>query len=209
LYSTINNNIGLILGTISQQHVDEYDWLITEVKANNFNSRKFKSTYRKFWMMNTAGLCANFQNSYFNLLSAQITNPVSLSNVVLHLYNKKKKKNGSQKIQFSFATKLFHMANNNSPIYDSLLSYFYHYKHLSSKQNISQRVSDYLSFHGFLVDEYSRILAQGLLLNSINSFRMKFNPQHFTDEKIIDSILWASSSLLKDGFVTQNKIKYH
>jgi hypothetical protein len=51
-------------------------------------------------------------------------------------------------------------------------------------------------------------MKQKLIGSSISAFRNHFNPIHFTDEKIIDSLIWGFVSLAKQGAIADGKIQY-
>jgi hypothetical protein len=100
------------------------------------------------------------------------------------------------------------MTNPRLPIYDSMVADFYFYDSPANKQPLAQRIKHLVSFHDFLTSEYARILRLGLLSPAIQMFRQQFNPLHFTDEKIIDSLIWAFVSQLKNGGLPHGRIIY-
>lgn len=53
-----------------------------------------------------------------------------------------------------------------------------------------------------------RVLKHNLLALAIKCFRQTLKPQHFTDEKVIDSLIWAYVATLWDGGVTKGTILY-
>ena len=65
-----------------------------------------------------------------------------------------------------------------------------------------------MTFHSFLAEEYARVLKGGLLNVAIQEFRLRLKPQHFTDEKIVDSLIWAFVALLRKGALPKGKIAY-
>jgi hypothetical protein len=83
------------------------------------------------------------------------------------------------------------MLNRELPIYDSRIRLFYNFIEPLRALPIIERINGYVQFHQFLINEYNRVLNEGLLMPSIQAFRQHFNPQHFTDKKIIDSLIWA------------------
>ena len=103
---------------------------------------------------------------------------------VSDIYKIPTNKSGRQSLQISFATKLLHMVNPTTPIYDSMVAAFYFFDEPGRKQPLQ------------------------LLSPAIQSFRRRFSPQHFTDEKVIDSLLWAFVSLLRNGAVVQGTVVY-
>lgn len=83
------------------------------------------------------------------------------------------------------------MVSPTTPIYDSLIAAFYSFQEPKNKQPLVTRIAVYTAFLDFLSQEYRRVLANNLLDASIQAFRNHFTPQQFTDEKVIDSLLWA------------------
>ncbi|MGO9482467.1 MAG: hypothetical protein ACLP05_11895, partial [Candidatus Kryptoniota bacterium] len=102
-------------------------------------------------------------------------------------------KNG-KKLQFSFSSKLIHTVNSHSPIYDSNIVRFYSFSEPRSTNTIiikEQRILRLLKFHEWLCDEYERVLRNGILAQGIQQFLDHFKPITFTDEKVIDSLIWG------------------
>ncbi len=91
------------------------------------------------------------------------------------------------------------MLNRQLPIYDSKIRDFYDFTAPNSNLPVQQRIAQFLEFHQYLVDEYNRVLQEGLLNVPIQAFRQRFNPQYFTDIKVIDSLIWASSPRENDN----------
>ena len=194
MYDLINAHIQAILGAIPQKHVTEYDWLIQNV--NQCETPQYQARYKNFWRLNAARLSANYCNFYFKVLRKAQINPPAVGNLAQQLHNTPTHGNGRKSLQFSFATKLLHMVNPNAPIYDSLVAAFYFFQEPDRNQTLQQRVNAYVAFHTFLAVEYQRILSNNLLGLSIQAFRQQFNPQRFTDTKVIDSLLWAYVTML-------------
>jgi hypothetical protein len=53
------------------------------------------------------------------------------------------------------------------------------------------------------------VLQNNLLAPAVQEFRLRLNPQHFTDEKIVDSLIWAFVGLLRKGALQKGQIAYH
>ena len=66
-------------------------------------------------------------------------------------------------------------------------------------ESLQDSIEYFFSFPNFLSAEYARILAGGLLASSILACRSQVKPQHFTDVKIIDLLIWAYVDLLNKG----------
>ena len=206
MYHLIENNCTAIISFISRAHVAEYDWLMQNAALSG--STAFQARYKHFWRLNAARLSPTYCNAYFKELHSAQFKTTSPDKVATKLFATPTHRNGRQSMQFSFATKLVHTANPTLPIYDSLIAAFYFFQEPSQKLPLSKRIAHLMAFQGFLVQEYQRILRKKLLVRSISSFRKQLQPQHFTDEKVIDSLLWAVVSMLKRGALVGGQIIY-
>lgn len=207
MYDLINNHVQIILATIPQNHVTDYDWLIQNLQQAG--TPQYQANYRNYWGMNAARLNAAYYGAYFQALQAALANPPPLGNLAQALYQIPAHANGRQSLQFSFATKLLHMANPQSPIYSKEVAAFYFFQGPDYNHPLQQRINDLVAFHNFLSTEYARVLTNGLLTTSFQAFHAQFNPQHFTDVKIIDSLIWAFVALLNNGALMNGQIIYH
>ena len=153
--------------------------------------------------MNAARLSSHFHEVYFSILKDG--SDLELASVMLTLYDVSNRANGRKSLQFSFATKLLHVLNPKLPIYSSEVAAFFFYQ----PQRAAARIDDYLSFYDFLVKEYRRIIELKLLKHAIEEFRFHLQPpEQFSDEKIIDSLIWATVGFLKEGALTTRQIVY-
>ncbi len=190
-YDEINENIGQILQSIKPIHVTEYDWLVQN--AYEVAEPEYQRRYKNYWRLNGAGLSQDFCQAYFQQLQAGLNNNIpQLNTLVNQLYQIPIRPN-KHTLQYVFCTKLCHMLNRNLPIYDSKIREFYNFRTPGHNLPVQQRINRLLEFHQFLVNEYNRVLNEGLLTQSIHAFRQRFNPTFFTDIKVIDSLIWASS----------------
>ena len=188
-YDDINENIDNILHSIGPAHVAQYDWLIQNI--HQVAEPEYQRRYKTFWRLSGAGLSQTYCDAYFQHLQAGLDNNATHLSILAHeLYQIPINRN-RQALQFSFCTKLCHMVNRQIPIYDSNIRSFYRFQEPNRDFPIIERIREYVRFHRFLINEYNRILNEGLLAPSIQSFRQYFNPQHFTDIKVIDSLIWA------------------
>jgi hypothetical protein len=205
MYYLINVHIQALLETIDQVHIENYDWLIENI--HQVADIEYQRTYRVFWRMNSARLSEEYCAAYFNILQDQIENPnLDFAALVNELNIIPVNANGHRP-QFSFATKMLHMVNQQLPIYDSLISAFYFFEPYC--RDLPERVNEIAAFYEFLQVEYLRIQNEGFLNPSIQAFRNYFAPQHFTDAKVIDSLIWAFVDFLYDGGIFNGQVNYH
>jgi hypothetical protein len=207
MYNLINQHSAAILQSIGPNHVPDYDWLVENL-LHGVAAPEFRRRYQRFWAMNQAKLCPDFYADYFQRLQNQIQNPISPAVLANQLYQVPTRRDGHQSLQFSFVTKLAHMANSHAPIYDSLVAAFYFFQPSVRGQSMEQRIARLVAFHEFLILEYRRVLHHGLLTPAICHFRREFNPHHFTDEKVIDSLIWGYVSLLWKGGLFNGPVQY-
>jgi len=188
-YHEINANINEILQSVSPMHVTEYDWLVQNL--HRAAEADYQRRYKNYWRLNGAGLSQQFCQEYFQRLQEANNNVPQLSILVNQLYEIPIRPN-KHALQFSFCTKLCHMLDRHLPIYDSNIRSFYNFRTPSYSLPVQQRIAQFVDFHQYLVTEYNRVLHDGLFSESIQVFRQRFNPRHFTDIKVIDSLIWAS-----------------
>ena len=198
LYDLINKYAEQVVRTAETNNLFEsYQWL-----SANHTSQEYEGKYRQFWAMGGAHLNLRFYPVYFTLLneirnaepSADIAG--QLTEVTRKLYDASEDSRGRKSIQFSFATKLMHTVHPHLPIYDSMVAEFFFFPG-PTKENVEERIGEYIAFHKFLIGEYDRILRQGLLTKAVELFRNKCTDPCWTDEKIIDSLIWAFVALLR------------
>ena len=188
-YQPVNDNPQAILESIPQSHIDDYDYLIQN--RNQVADPRYQQKYKTFYRLFGAGLSPDYCNEYFTLLRLNLNDLTSLRDVVNYLYEIPCNNRG-KKLQFSFSSKLIHTVNPHSPIYDSNIVRFYSFSEPKITNTIyEQRILKLLTFHEWLCDEYERVLKNGILIQAIQQFRDRFKPTTFTDEKVIDSLIWG------------------
>ncbi len=189
LYELINSNLQAILESIPKSgHVDEYDYLIQN--SNLAADPEYQRRYRGYWQLLGIIVSPEFCRAYFTILQTNLNNITSLNQVVRQLYQIPVDVKGQRrKIHFSFSSKLIHMIDPHSPIYDSMVVKFFSFS--AKAETHEEKILELSRFHQFLTTEYQRVLNLHLLTPSIKQFRQHFSPIKFTDEKIIDSLIWA------------------
>jgi hypothetical protein len=211
MYNLINQYSQTVVGTIPREHVTDYEWLIQNV--GQANTSGYQSRYRRFWAMNAAQLSPAFYATYFGTLAAAVSQLPTLSSVAQTLHAASARQNGQKSLQFSFATKLLHITNPHLPIYDSQVAAFYFFvepdRNPKDPNDFQRRIREFVTFHDFLRQEYARVLQNNLLVTAIQEFRVRLNPQHFTDEKIVDSLIWAFVGLLWNGGLQNQQVVFH
>jgi hypothetical protein len=190
-YTMINENIDQILHFIELKHVIEYDWLAENI--HQVEDADYQRRYKIIFRLYGAGLSQHYCQEYFKCLHMGINVMApQLNTLINHLYQIPVRQN-IHKLQFSFCTKLCHMLNRSLPIYDSNIKDFYQIKTPGYNLIIHERIKQFIEIYQYINNEYQRVLDNGLLKESIKAFRQFFNPRYFTDIKVIDSLIWASS----------------
>lgn len=205
MYSLMEANASSLVGFIDHVHVDNYDWLMAN--RGSVGDPVFQSRFRLFWRMNAARLGDTYCNHYFELLS-DLSDVADLEDLVRELYKVPVNNKGTKALQFSFSTKLLHMHDPHLPIYDKQVAAFYFYSAPSSRSAFDSRLTSLMRFHNFLQNEYARIADEHLLSESIHLFRSRLEPRFFTDEKVIDSLIWAFVALLRGGRLVDGSVRY-
>ena len=191
-YDAINRNIGRILRSIQSTtppHVGEYDWLVENL--HRLAEADYQRRYKRYWRLNGAGLSQDYCQRYFQYLQSGLDGNVLDPGTLAYELYQIPIRNNKQALQFSFCTKLCHMLNRHLPIYDSNIRTFYDFRTPGYGLTVLQRIAQFMCFYWFLIAEYNRVLEGRLLHVSIQAFRQRFRPQHFTDIKVIDSLIWG------------------
>ncbi len=212
MYNFINNHIEIIAQNVTfADHFAEYLWLKTQYQIGDIvMNEEFKNRYSNFWRLNQARLSQDYKNHYFQLLQdIRNNNHHTITDIVNLLYAEPIYHNGTQRIQFSFSTKLLHTTNNNMPIFDSLIKDFFFLTSINSNLEYGIKRDSYINQYNFLIREYNRIMGNNFLLVSMNYIRETYHLNEFvTDIKIIDSIIWAFVKYLREGNVENGNILF-
>lgn len=211
MYHVINAHIPQVLNAIrDEQDVRPYIWLkkkfpIVNVRVN----AEFQAKFRRYWRPRVSNA---FLGSYFSLLEKykyEDRDDINIKAVVFELYKIPTHSNGKQTVQFSMASKFVHTLRSHSPVYDSNVDAFYFFPPGPQNEHGKEKIQRLLLAYQFLVREYERILNRGLLSQAISEFRERFDPNLvFTDEKVIDILIWRFVTLLQKGGLRDGRVSY-
>ena len=212
MYTPINTNVALLLNIINRKEdVQAYVYLTRELpKIDVRTSREFQRKYRRYWALNAAMLSEDFLTAYFQLLeqSKRATVPVTVEDVSMNLLETPINSTGKRALHFSFASKLVHMINPRLPVYDSAVQKFYFLPKLPDGDP-EDKLEVLLRSYQFLRKEQERILREELLAPAIKGFRSHFAPdESYTDEKIIDTLIWKFVGFLSNGALRDGHLIY-
>ena len=196
MLNQLNTKIDEILCYLDKENqIPDYTYLITNL--SNANQPDYQSKFYTFWQFNNAYIKkdGDFMKHYFNQLIEQKNEPKTLFDLTKSLYSVCCV-GSQQRIQFSFATKLFHMCDVNSPIYDSRICTFYGVKSPKSEsKSVDKKIEEYIDCYDTIKINHSEAINSGILNDSIIKFKDKFNSPNISDMKIIDSLIWAYQAI--------------
>ena len=194
-----------------EESVAVYEYLQREFKKVKVNEDYFfQFVFRSFYSFNQARLDSKFEKEYFNVFQSLKCNDQFPDNAALikTIYNKLQDKVQSEKIQFSFITKMAHTINCSQPIYDSQVA-----KVLKisppvepGRENMNKRLDKYISNLQEISDYYNNIIKENKLDTPIKLFEKKFSSTKVSKNKIkiLDFILWQAG---KQNFLLWHKQK--
>lgn len=202
MYTLINKNIKAILAVLAatrfkkpKYHVAEYSSLLANLVPC---PPDYNMLYSRYWGISPITLPVASHKPYFRLLHAAGPHrPIPYAPALMAFYPV------SGRIEASFISKLCHMWTPNAPIVDRYIrSAFCFGPPLgTSAVPAAVRAAEHTAFLRFLQAEYTRVLTAGTLAPSIAAFRAAF-PLYvvaFTDEKIVDSLIWGLSKTIPLG----------
>ena len=208
----INKNITVLLDSINRSSdIDPYVYLLGEFRKGSIeNNAEYQNTYRKYWRLNAARLSGDYCKHYFQVMERyREKNQRNIEDIVKELYEIPSNSKGKKTVQFSFATKLLHTINNALPLYDSMVGDFYFFPQIKPSWGYDKKLLVYLRVYNYLQREYERVIENGLLSESIIQFRNHFElSENYTDQKIIDTLLWKFVTHLRSGAVGNGEIRY-
>jgi len=222
MYALINKHIQDLLNYLHPvKDIDPYIDLRTKLPHVDVSTdQDFQKIYKKYWQLNAARLSASWCAVYFgHLETLKNTQHVpTVDEISRFLFGHATNNKGRQSLQFSFSTKFVHMLNPTQPVYDSLIAQYYFLPSTTSKNERNERgevvfpeqkLANLLNSYRFLETEHKRILSNGLLEASIHSFRQHFPlAEVFTDEKVIDTLIWQFVRFLRRGAIRKGIVVY-
>ena len=159
---------------------------------------EFRRDYRRYWRMNAARLPDIFYDRYFDLLSTCLRE--SSTDIALIARQISDPDGENHGLQYSFASKLAHTVDPRIPVFDSFIASFYFFVPPASDRPFADRLADLIGFQEFLKREYARVIDGRLLAPAIAYFRFRAEmPTWVPDQRVIDWLLWAWVSLLRNG----------
>jgi len=212
MYARLNESVDLLCSQIHPNgDIYPYVQLIETLwKTDVSADLDFQRTYRKYWRLNAARLGTQFVSAYFAYLEKlKRTDHIVLERVVQDLFRVPTHGDGRQALQFSFASKMLHMLRPRLPVYDSMVEAFFFLPFGRQSEKTERKIERLLESYRFLTTEYGRVLQEGLLRPAITIFRTRFRVgSNYTDEKIIDTLIWKFVSFGRSGAIRDGAIRY-
>jgi hypothetical protein len=210
MYSALNRHVDPLLNSIARDGgLDQYRYLIDTFRTTDITRNdQFQRTYRSYWQMGAARLSDDFCKAYFDCLEeAKSVERPDVRPLAVRLYSIASNSKGDRKLHFSFSTKMVHMLFPDRPVYDSLVAQFYFLREDGS--TFDEKLKNRLESYNFLVDEYCRVLSEGLLTPTIAAFRRRFTlADTFTDTKVVDTLIWRFAAMLAGGALRTGLVRY-
>jgi len=210
MYTCINQNIETVLLEIPKGHDTDYQWLADTLRNTDVSSNiEFQKKYRSYWVMRYIAPDSQFNQKYFIILE-ELKNRKDLyfRAVAEQLSSLPHDSEGKRlSFQFSFISKLLHSIDNTSPIYDSMIKDFFYLPDIDGN-DVREKIEQSEVVLEFLKNEMARIKSEGLLKEAIDQFKKRFQLVTFSDNKIIDSLIWAFVKSARNGNVLNGQFKY-
>ena len=194
----LNNNAEKIISNIDEESIDVYLYLQdTFGSTRDINTNHlFQFIFRSYYRLDSAGLTPDFKTQYFKVMQTCRNNTaVDIKAICNELYELKNRK-GQNTLQFSFATKMANMIDNQLPIYDSAVATMYDFKRPYGK-DYDVRLSKYIDFYSTLQKHYAEYIQNGSLRNVVFKTMKSTLPNvnHVSDIKKLDFLVWSAGKL--------------
>jgi hypothetical protein len=212
MYQLINAHAEELIETVAPDYdIHPYVWLLQSLRNVDVSqNREFQRKYCSYWAVNGAGLGQVFRSYYFGLLEQTKHSSAcpTVETIARALHKIPVNVTEKKSLQFSFASKLAHMVNPRLPVYDRMVETFYFLPRSYSGTPDNKLLNLMCSYH-FLVGEYERVLRERLLETAIHTFRQRFSMSAvYSDEKIIDTLIWKFIPFLERGAVRGGSVVY-
>lgn len=173
---------------------NDYKFILSEFRKGNVNKGEFRRVYKRFYVLNGAGLTPRFIDRYFELLAKKERN---LRKILWEL-SKIPRRKGDYSVQLSFASKLIHTIDNTQPIYDSRVARILNIK-LAYNKDINKKIDDRVAKYNLLKKKFNEIINDKQIGEIIKNFKKRLGVD-IGDVKMLDFILWKLGSIvIKEG----------
>ena len=181
-----------IIETLKHESISTYLFLQEQFSQGDITENHlFHFVYKAFFGMNVARFSESFFKEYFKILEKHRNiNEYDIYKVTEQL----KTFDHRNRLNFSFASKIFSLVMVGFPIYDSEVSKVFCLKK-SYNKSYKERLQLLCDQYQHLIEVYDYILEEGELSSTIKLFKDKFGNK-LADYKIIDFIFWQLGKLI-------------
>jgi hypothetical protein len=197
IINLIENKAQEIIGNISNESIDVYNFLKTQFDNTNVTENYlFQFVYRSFYRLDNAGLTTQFKTEYFNLMHEyrQLDNFDFAS--TLHRLFEIANYQRQNTFQFSFVTKMQNTINNNKPIYDNEVAKVFSFNRPKQSITFNDKLDFFLNQLLIIDQTYITIIINNRLQNIITLFDNKFQLNNLGQIKKLDFIFWSAGKLI-------------
>ena len=194
----IDNNSQAIVGNISRESIDVYNFLKTQFDVTNvIENYLFQFVYRSFYRLDNAGLTKEFKAEYFNILEEyRYQDNFDYLIILKRLYDIPNYR-GLNTLQFSFVTKMQNTISNSSPIYDSEVAEVFSFKRPKYNLSFEDKVKFYLEQLSMISQTYDLLIQNDNLGQIMILFDNNF-PNHNLDKtKVFDFLFWSAGKVIR------------
>jgi hypothetical protein len=203
MYATINAHLASILTRFDAHYVPEYDYLTSH--SHDFAEPDYQRRFAAYWQFR--GVSQMWRTFYFAQMAPLAGGALpDLAGLLHALHAQPCTSNDRHALHFSFATKLLHVLHPTRPIYDSRIHQFYGLPPFDPWLPVPEGIQTRIQVYAFLQAEYDRVHANHLLDPAIAAFRAHFAVPEWTNQKIIDSLIWAFIGLCRQGAVVHQQV---
>lgn len=167
--------------------------------CNTEKDKDFQKLYKSFYRMRMAGLTDEYFDKYFKILNNRAYNKKSdLFDFLIEMDGIKTRR-GRNSLQFSFATKLLHSANNDLPIFDQYVGNFFRINVPNDLgQDISSRARNRQDIYNELCLDFDEFLLQKKTRDFLEKVRSKISIpkiETISDAKFLDFVIWINGQI--------------
>ena len=168
-----------------KESLDSYIFISSEFKKGNIRTNvRFCQKYKEFYVMTAAGLTQTFFDKYFQLLEDRETD----LRKILRALSRIPRRKGDYAVELSFATKLIHTVDNNSPIFDSNVAKVFGLT-LKPIKDLDRKIEDRVHTYELLKSKFKMLLKNPEIQEIISDFKERLGV-NINDVKMLDFILW-------------------
>jgi hypothetical protein len=167
-----------------RKSLKSYAFISREFKKGKVLTGGFQKIYKDFYVLTAAGLTQEFFDEYFQLLENKETDLKK----ILKILSKIPRRKGDYAVELSFASKLIHTVDNNSPIFDKNVANVLGIK-LNYKEDLDERIEDRVRAYELLKRKFAVLLKNPEVQEIISDFKEKLCAD-INNVKMLDFILW-------------------